>query len=111
MEKYILNFTYLNGEYILKNYYNLKNMEEVLKWSQENIHLPIPTIYRIFNYGMIYYLDNAKYIQKEILDFLFKNKKKLVINLENKKIEEYLKEYFEKYKYYNKNNKDEIKFL
>jgi hypothetical protein len=110
MEKYILDFKYLNGEYILKNIYNLNNMEQVLQWCQENIHFPIPTIYRIFNYGLIYYLDNAKFLQKEILAFLIKNKKKL-INIEDSKIEAYLQTYFTKYKNYNKNDKDEIKFL
>jgi phosphoribosylaminoimidazole (AIR) synthetase len=109
MDKYIKNFDYLNGEYILKEFYDLKNMNEVLIWCNENIHLPVKTIYRIFNYGIIYYLDSAKYLQKEIISFLSKNKKKLVISLDDKQLAQELTNFINKYN--NKQKNDEIKFL
>lgn len=112
MDKYILDFTYLNGEYILKNFYDLKNMSEILIWCDENSHLPIGTIYRIFNYGLIYYLDNAKYLQKEILEYLLKHKKKLqLIFKSDSEVKYALEKWIDKYKNLNEKNKDLINFL
>ena len=111
MDKYILDFTYLNGEYILKNFYDLKNMNNVLKWCDENSHLPVDTIYRIFNYGLIYYLDNAKYLQKEIVEYLLKHKKKFQLTKTDNDLKDYLEKWINKYKNNNEKNKDSIKFL
>jgi hypothetical protein len=111
MEKYIKNFNNITGDYILKHFYNLNNMNDVLIWCSENIHLPTKNILRIFNYGIIYYLDNVKYLQKEIIIFLTTNKKKLIISLDDKQINKELTMFINKYDTNKQINKEEIKFL
>jgi hypothetical protein len=103
----IEDFRFLNGEYILKEFYNLNNMNDILKWSNENIHLPGKTIVRIMNYGFIYYINEIKYLQNEIINLLDNNKKKLGISITKDELKKELQNYLEK----NIKNKDNIGFL
>jgi len=92
----IPDFNYINGEYILKEIYELKDMNEVLKWCFNNVHLENNTLQRILNYGLIYYIYEVPYLKDEIIELLMKYKNKFNINLtENEirgKIEKYVKD-------------------
>lgn len=106
---FIQDFTHLNGGYILKEFYKLNNMNDVLKWVKENIHLPLETLKRIFNYGLIYYIAEVKYLQDEIINILDNNRKKLDITIDNVELKKELEIFIEKYK--NSKDKDSIKYL
>jgi phosphoribosylaminoimidazole (AIR) synthetase len=108
---YINDFTYLNGEYILKNFYKLNNINDVLKWIKENIHLKKETLVRIFNYGLIYYIQEVKYLQDEIINLLDENRNKLIITLNKNEIKKELEIFIEKYKNVKDIDKDSINYL
>jgi hypothetical protein len=108
---YINDFTYLNGEYILKNFYKLNNINDVLKWIKENIHLKKETLVRIFNYGLIYYIQEVKYLQDEIINLLDENRNKFIITLNKNEIKKELEIFIEKYKNVKDIDKDSINYL
>ena len=108
----IPDFTYLNGEYILKEFYKLNNINDVLKWVKENLHLPFATLKRIFNYALIYYIQEVKYSQDEIINLLDENKKKfLIIDFDKTKIKKELEIFIDKYKTAKDIDKDSIYYL
>jgi hypothetical protein len=111
MDSIIPDFTYLNGEYILKEFYKLNNMNEVLKWTKENLHLPYNTLKRILNYGFIYYINDVKYLQDEIINFLDGNRKKLIIIISKDELKKELQIFLDKYKNVKDINKDTIYYL
>jgi hypothetical protein len=107
----IPDFNFINGEYILKELYNLNNINEVFYWAKQNLHLNYKTIIMIINYGLIYYIDEAKYIQDEIVYFLNTNKNKLLISLSKEEIGKELEKFINQYKNNNLIDKENIKFL
>ena len=98
-------------EKTLNKFYKLNNINEVLKWIKENTHLKKETLVRIFNYGLIYYIKEAKYLQDEIINLLDENKNKFIIKLNKNEIKKELEIFIEKYKNATDIDKDSIKYL
>jgi hypothetical protein len=106
----IPDFNYINGEYILKEIYELKDMNEVLKWCSVNVHLENTTLQRILNYGLIYYINEVSYLKDEIIGLLIKYKNKFNIDLNENEIREKIEKYVKDYKK-TELDKDNIEFI
>lgn len=111
MNSIIQDFSYLNGEYILKEFYKLNNLNETLIWAKENIHLPPTTIKRVLNYSFIYYINDIKYMLDEIISFLYQNRTKLLISITKDELRKELQIFLDKYKNVKDINKDNIHYL
>lgn len=111
MNSILQDFSYINGEYILKEFYKLNNMNDTLKWANENSHLPFLTLKRILNYSFIYYINDIKYIMDDIILYLDKNRKKLMITISNDEMKKELQIFLDKYKNIKNIDKDTINYL
>ena len=60
----------ISSEYFINIYYNIKNLEGLLNWLDNNTNLPYRTKERVFNNGMIEYGNDITIIDQRFVDHI-----------------------------------------
>ena len=60
----------ISSEYFIYIYYNIKNLEDLLNWLDNNTNLPYRTKERVFNNGMVEYGNDIKIIDHRFVDHI-----------------------------------------